>query len=89
MNKVLFVKEVSLEGGFQNVGRFLSLEDKIKFIEIVLKSRIKKIQLGSFVNPGKVPQISDYRCLIKQTLVKILGNSPMGEFLQFIRRWRN
>lgn len=65
MNEILSVEEVGLREGLQSAGIFLSFKDKIKFIEMVIKSGIRRIQLGSFVNPDKVPQASDTDVLFK------------------------
>jgi len=65
MNEMVFVEEVGLREGLQSVDRFLSLKDKIKFVEMVITSGIKRIQLGSFVNPAKIPQASDTDALFE------------------------
>ncbi len=53
------VEEVGLREGLQNLTIEVSLETKIEFVERAIKAGLDRIQLGSFVNPRKVPQMAD------------------------------
>ncbi|WP_052297434.1 hypothetical protein [Flexistipes sinusarabici] len=51
------IEEVGLREGLQSNDVILSEKDKINLIERLIDSGLERIQLGSFVNPEKVPQM--------------------------------
>ncbi|HEY3602640.1 MAG TPA: hydroxymethylglutaryl-CoA lyase [Chthoniobacterales bacterium] len=51
--------EVGLRDGLQIEPRVVPLEQKIRWAEALLDAGVDLIQLGSFVHPGKVPQMAD------------------------------
>jgi hydroxymethylglutaryl-CoA lyase len=53
------IHEVGLRDGLQIEKQTVPLEKKIAWVEGMLASGIEMIQLGSFVNPEKVPQMAD------------------------------
>lgn len=76
--KVIFC-EVAPRDGLQNESVLLSVEQKISLIEGIVNAGVSIIEIGSFVNPKAVPQMSDtdevaqkiareqgveYRCLV-------------------------
>ncbi|MCU0285466.1 MAG: hydroxymethylglutaryl-CoA lyase [Acidobacteria bacterium] len=58
MNNVI-IHEVGLRDGLQVEKNVVPMEQKIKWVENLIDAGIKFIQLGSFVNPQKVPQMAD------------------------------
>ena len=58
MNEIK-IHEVGLRDGLQIEKQTVPLEKKIAWIEGLLAAGIDMIQLGSFVNPEKVPQMAD------------------------------
>jgi hydroxymethylglutaryl-CoA lyase len=58
MKKIL-IQEVGLRDGLQAEEEVVPLEQKIHWVEGLLGSGIDILQLGSFVHPGKVPQMAD------------------------------
>ncbi len=58
MNKIL-IHEVGLRDGLQAEKSSVPLDEKIRWIELARTSGIDIIQLGSFVNPEKMPQMAD------------------------------
>ncbi|MHB1104367.1 MAG: hydroxymethylglutaryl-CoA lyase [Devosia sp.] len=57
MEKVEIV-EVSPRDGIQNEPKTLSLKDKRELIELAIRAGAKRIEVGSFVNPKRVPQMA-------------------------------
>jgi hydroxymethylglutaryl-CoA lyase len=55
----IIIHEVGPRDGLQVEKGSVPLEEKIRWIEGLLKSGVDIIQLGSFVNPEKVPQMAD------------------------------
>jgi len=51
------IEEVGLREGLQSNDVILSEKDKINLIERLIDSGLERIQMGSFVNPEKVPQM--------------------------------
>jgi hydroxymethylglutaryl-CoA lyase len=58
MNKII-IHEVGPRDGLQAEKQTVPLEEKISWVEELCSSGIDAVQLGSFVNPGKVPQMAD------------------------------
>jgi hydroxymethylglutaryl-CoA lyase len=55
----LILHEVGMRDGLQMEARVVPTEQKIAWIEGLLRSGVDIVQLGSFVHPGKVPQMAD------------------------------
>lgn len=67
MDKII-LHEVGPRDGLQIEEQVVPLEQKIKWIEGLISSGIDIIQLGSFVNPKRVPQMADTEELFKYFL---------------------
>jgi len=52
------IEEVGLREGLQSNNICLKLEDKIKLIDQLIDAGLRRIQLGSFVNEKRVPQMA-------------------------------
>jgi hydroxymethylglutaryl-CoA lyase len=57
--KKIILHEVGPRDGLQAEEQIVATEQKIKWIEKLIDSGIDIIQLGSFVNPKKMPQMAD------------------------------
>ena len=64
MDKI-YIHEVGPRDGLQVEKAAVPMEEKIRWIEGLFNSGIDIIQLGSFVNPEKVPQMTDTDALFK------------------------
>lgn len=53
------IVEVSPRDGLQNESRLVSTPDKIRLIEHAIEAGARRIEVASFVNPRKVPQMAD------------------------------
>ena len=58
MNEVI-LQEVGLRDGLQAEKQTVPFEHKAAWVEALIESGVDVIQLGSFVNPEKVPQMAD------------------------------
>ena len=63
--KKIFIHEVGPRDGLQVEQTTVPLAEKIRWIDGLCASGIDIIQLGSFVNPGKVPQMADTDALFR------------------------
>ena len=63
--QTILIHEVGPRDGLQAEKVTVPIEEKIRWIEGLLPSGIDIIQLGSFVNPDKVPQMADTDALFK------------------------
>lgn len=67
----VLVEDEFLRDGLQNEARIVSLSDKISFARALEAAGLRRIQLGSFVNPKRVPQMAD-----TDALFDALGTTP-------------
>lgn len=63
MSRKITLLEVGPRDGLQNERGVLSFEQKLEFIHLLEAAGHKRIEVGSFVNPAKVPQMSDSKRL--------------------------
>ena len=61
----IILHEVGLRDGLQAEKQVVPLEQKIRWAEALLAAGVDIIQLGSFVHPGKVPQMADTDALFR------------------------
>lgn len=59
MRKDIFIHEVGLRDGIQSEKVLVPFERKVQWAEKLMDTGVDIIQLGSFVNPEKVPQMAD------------------------------
>ena len=65
MNEVI-LQEVGLRDGLQAEKQTVPFEHKAAWVGALIESGVDVIQLGSFVNPEKVPQMADTDKLFQQ-----------------------
>ena len=58
------IVEVGPRDGLQNETAIFSTEDKLSFISRALEAGIRRIEVASFVHPGKVPQMADAEAVV-------------------------
>jgi hydroxymethylglutaryl-CoA lyase len=75
----LLVHEVGMRDGLQMERQAVPTEQKIAWIERLLASGVDVVQLGSFVHPGKVPQMADTDRLFAHFAAP--GRTPEGVVL--------
>ena len=72
--KKVRIVEVGPRDGLQNEKTIVSLEDKVKYIELLSAAGLKDIEAMSFVRADKIPQMSDgkslYKSLVQNSLLK-------------------
>ena len=66
MNNIVDILEVGLRDGLQNVKENLSIKDRLFIIEGLIEAGIDKIQVASFVDPKRVPQMAFAEDLVKR-----------------------
>lgn len=59
MSKSVTICEVGPRDGLQNQKQLLTTEAKVEFVERTIAAGIKRIEVTSFVNPKRVPQMAD------------------------------
>src|SRR3990170_2010563 len=55
----IFIHEVGLRDGLQMEKQVVPTEQKLAWLEALLRSGVDIVQVGSFVHPEKVPQMAD------------------------------
>ena len=59
MNAEIEILEVSPRDGLQNEKTILATEDKVELVERAVRAGARRIEVTSFVNPARVPQMAD------------------------------
>ena len=62
----ILINEVGLRDGLQGVSQEVTIEQRLKIIDILIESGLKNIQVCSFVNPKKIPQMNNVEELVKK-----------------------
>jgi hydroxymethylglutaryl-CoA lyase len=75
--KNTIIHEVGPRDGIQIEEQTVPLEQKIKWIEGLISSGVDIIQLGSFVNPKRVPQMADTEELFKHFAAREKSNKSL------------
>ncbi len=74
MKKVKIV-EVGPRDGLQNEKLILSVEDKYRYIELLLAANLDTIEVGSFVREDKIPQMASASRLASEVEKKLKKNN--------------
>ena len=59
--------EVAPRDGFQPIGPFIPTAQKVEFVRAAHAAGLHRIEIGSFVNPKAVPQLSDTGEVLRET----------------------
>ena len=70
MNNTLEILEVGMRDGLQNINTNLKIKDRIALVKGLISAGIKNIQLASFVNPKRIPQMACAEELIREAPLK-------------------
>lgn len=62
----VYIYEVGPRDGLQNERQFISTETKIELINALSDTGLKHIEVTSFVNPEKIPQLADHLEVYKE-----------------------
>ena len=67
MTRTATLVEVAPRDGFQPIGPFIPTGDKVEFIRAAHAAGLRRIEIGSFVNPKAVPQLRDTGDVLRAT----------------------
>lgn len=72
--------EVGPRDGLQNEKKFLSVETRVEFIKKLAGAGLKTIEIGAFVNPNKVPQMTMSKDVLLEVdkIFKIAKNNKLN-----------
>lgn len=70
------IVEVSPRDGLQNESKPVSTADKLQLIERAVNAGIKRLEIASFVNPKRVPQMADAE--------EVIAKAPRSEGVTYI-----
>lgn len=70
------IVEVSPRDGLQNERQTVSTEDKLRLIERAVSAGIRRLEIASFVNPKRVPQMADAE--------EVVAKAPRSEDVTYI-----
>jgi hydroxymethylglutaryl-CoA lyase len=60
------IREVGPRDGFQNEPEVIPTEDKVRLIELLGQSGLRRIEVTSFVRPDVIPQLADAEQVLEQ-----------------------
>ena len=83
MNEVI-LQEVGLRDGLQAEKQTVPFEHKAAWVGALIESGVDVIQLGSFVNPEKVPQMADTDKLFQQLVARLYEVGKASEAASFL-----
>ena len=66
MSRAINIVEVGPRDGLQSEPEVLPTESKVQFIELAIEAGIRRLEVASFVHPGRVPQMADAEALIER-----------------------
>lgn len=66
MSKSITIVEVGPRDGLQSEPEILPTESKARFIEMAIEAGIRRLEVASFVHPGRVPQMADAEALLER-----------------------
>jgi hydroxymethylglutaryl-CoA lyase len=70
------IVEVSPRDGLQNESEAVSTEDKLRLIERAVNAGIRRLEIASFVNPKRVPQMADAE--------EVIAGAPRAKDITYI-----
>jgi len=63
-SREVLLEEESLRDGLQNERRILRLDEKVELVHLLAAAGVRRVQVGSFVDPRRVPQMADTDALV-------------------------
>jgi hydroxymethylglutaryl-CoA lyase len=63
------IREVGPRDGFQNEPEVVSTSDKVRLIELLAASGLRRLEVTSFVRPDVIPQLADGRQVLERIAV--------------------
>jgi len=70
------IVEVSPRDGLQNESQAVSTDDKLRLIERAVNAGIRRLEIASFVNPKRVPQMADAE--------EVIARAPRAKDITYI-----
>jgi hydroxymethylglutaryl-CoA lyase len=59
VSEIVRIREVGPRDGFQNEPEVITTDDKVRLIEMLARSGVKRLEVTSFVRPDVIPQLAD------------------------------
>jgi hydroxymethylglutaryl-CoA lyase len=59
------VREVGPRDGFQNEPEVIATDDKVRLIEMLARTGLRRLEVTSFVRPDVIPQLADARAVLQ------------------------
>ena len=77
MSRAIEIVEVGPRDGLQNEAQLVSTTDKVELIRRCIAAGARRIEVASFVNPHKVPQMADAEAVV-DLLGEVEGVTRIG-----------
>lgn len=75
--KRILLHEIGMRDGLQIEKLIVPTERKLAWLDALIAARVDLIQVGSFVHPGKVPQMADTDALFRHLVAMAISPRPV------------
>lgn len=65
------IVEVSLRDGLQNESMPISVADRVRLAELLMQAGLRRMELGAFVRPDRIPQMAGSKDVIDQVFAEV------------------
>src|ERR671930_1097787 len=65
MAEQVLIREVGPRDGFQNEPEIIATEDRVRLIDMLARTGVRRLEVTSFVRPDVIPQLSDAREVLR------------------------
>jgi hydroxymethylglutaryl-CoA lyase len=70
------IREVGPRDGFQNEPEVIATADKIRLIDLLARTGLRRMEVTSFVRPDVIPQLADAEEVLERIDVPEASRSP-------------
>src|SRR5258707_631969 len=75
------LREVGPRDGFQNEPEIISTDDKVRLIDALARTGLRRLELTSFVRPDVIPQLADAREVLRRVELTAAFHNARGQGL--------
>ena len=69
MGEDVKIREVGPRDGFQNEPEVIATDDKVRLVEMLARTGLRRLEVTSFVRPDVIPQLADAAEVLRRTRI--------------------
>lgn len=66
---MLDIREVGPRDGFQNEPEVIATDDKVRLVEMLPRTGVRRLEVTSFVRPDVISQLADAAEVLRRTVI--------------------